>query len=107
MCMACGQMFMNIHWSDTQKTDEAGFVDLGLLLRTRMEKVKFTNQVLNFYGLRVSSRSGGGYTVSTRTGRSVLCEDFGDLWPKAQKLTGRLVDPLDPALIAYLNERME
>ena len=35
MCMACGQMFTNIHWSDTQKTDENGFVDQGILLRTR------------------------------------------------------------------------
>lgn len=103
MCMACGQMFMNIHWSDTQRTDSNGFVDQSLLLRTRLAKVKYTNQVLGFYGLRVSSRAGGGYTVSNRTGRSVLCQDFGDLWPKAQMLTGRTVDPLDPQLIAYLN----
>lgn len=106
MCMACGQMFMNIHWSDTQITDSAGFVDQGLLLRARLAKVKFTNEILNFYGLRVNSRAGGGYTVSTRTGRSLLCRDFGDLWPKAQSLTGKIVDPLDPALIAYLNESM-
>ena len=106
MCMACGQMFTNIHWSDTQKTDENGFVDQGILLRTRLSKVKFTNQVLEFYGLKVSSRA-GGYTVSNRTGRSILCQDFGDLWPKAQALTGTIVDPLDTALLAYLSKQME
>lgn len=103
MCMACSQMFSSIHWSDRQKTDERGFVDQGELLRTRLMKVKFTNQVLEYYGLKVSGRTGGGYTVSDRKGRSLLCQDFGDLWPKAQQLSGRTVDPLDPALIAHLS----
>lgn len=107
MCMACGQMFMNIHWSDTLKTDSNGFVDQSTLLRNRLAKVKYTNQILGFYGLKVNSRAGGGYSVSTRTGRSVLCSDFGDLWPKAQMLTGKTVDPLDPALLTFLREGSE
>lgn len=102
--MACSQMFSGIHWSDRQKADDGGFVNQRELLRTRLDKVKFTNQILAYYGLVVSSRPGGGYTVSNRKGRSLLCQDFGDLWLKAQQLSGRAVDPLDPALIARLSQ---
>lgn len=103
MCMACGQMFSAIHWSDQQKTDSRGFADQRTLLLNRISKIRYTNQVLRYYGLTVSGRTGGGYTVSDKKGRSLLCQDFGDLWVKAQKLSGRPVDPLDPKLIAYLN----
>lgn len=105
MCMACGQMFSNIHWSDRQRVDERGFVDQRQLFRTRLMKVNFTNEVLRFYGLSVSSRAGGGYTVSNRTGKSILCKDFGDLWPQVQKLCGKTDGPLDLSLIAYLQQR--
>lgn len=105
MCMACGQMFSKIHWSDRLKTDEKGFVDQRLLLRTRQMKVSFTNKILEYYGLSVRTRPGGGYTVSNRTGKTILCTDFGDLWTQVQKLCGRAVDPLDQKLIEYLNAK--
>lgn len=105
MCMACGQMFSNIHWSDRLKTDEKGFVDQRVLLRTRQMKVSFTNQILGYYGLSVRSRPGGGYTVLNKTGKSILCSDFGDLWPQVQKLCGKTVDPLDTDFLNYLQTK--
>jgi hypothetical protein len=33
-----------------------------------------------------------------------LVQDLGSLWPAAQRLTGRPLDPLDPALQATLHE---
>ena len=37
-------------------------------------------------------------------GRSELVQDLGDLWPAAEKLAGRPLDPLDPALLDALTE---
>ena len=104
MCMAGGQMFSSIHWSDTLQTDERGFVDQRVLRKTRWDKVRMTNEIMNFYGLSVSERP-GGYMISNRKGRSVLCKDFGEIWSNVEKLQGKKVDPLDPALIDYLNTR--
>jgi hypothetical protein len=36
----------------------------------------------------------------------VLVQDLGSLWPAAQRLTGRPLDPLDPALHAALHEAL-
>ncbi len=107
MCMACGQMFSSIHWSDRLKTDEKGFVDQRVLLRTRQMKVSVTNKILGYYGLSVRNRPGGGYTVMNRTGRALLCKDFGDLWFQVQKLCGKTVDPLDPDLLSYLEAKTD
>ncbi len=87
MCMACGQMFSSIHWSDTLQTDERGFVDQRVLRKTRWDKVRMTNEIMNFYGLSVSERP-GGYMISNRKGRSVLCKDFGEIWSNVEKLQG-------------------
>lgn len=105
MCMACGQMFSNIHWSDRLKTDEKGFVDQRVLHRTRQMKVSISNKILGYYGLSVRQRAGGGYSVLNKTGRTILCKDFGDLWPQAEALCGKTVDPLDPDFLKYLEAK--
>ena len=45
----------------------------------------------------------GSPDVNGRTGRSVVVDHLGALWPAAEKLAGRPIDPLDPAVI----ERVE
>ena len=36
------------------------------------------------------------------TGRSALVENVGELWPEAERLAGRPLDPLDPGLLAAM-----
>jgi len=61
-----------------------------------------TNEVLRYYGLKVSDWSGTKYVLRDGKGRTELVQDLGSLWPEAQRLTGRPLDPLDPALHAAL-----
>lgn len=102
--MICGQIYSGIHWSDTLPTDEKGFADQRMLHRNRLDKLKCCNTVFGYYGLSVTGRT-GGFAVSDHKGRTLLCRDFGDLMVKAEQLAGRKPDPLDPGLIAYLNEK--
>ena len=64
------------------------------------------NEVLRHYGLRVSDWAGSKYLLRNKKGRSVLVQDLGSLWPAAQRLAGRPLDPLDPALHAALHEAL-
>jgi hypothetical protein len=57
-----------------------------------------TNEVLRHYGLKVSDWSGTRYALHDGKGRFELVQDLGSLWSAAQRLAGRPLDPLDPAL---------
>jgi hypothetical protein len=41
--------------------------------------------------------------LSTFTGKSEIVEDLGHLWPAAEKLCGRLCDPLARELLEQLD----
>ena len=40
--------------------------------------------------------------LSNRKGSTVIIQDLGRLWPAAEQLVGRSLDPLDPQLIEAL-----
>jgi hypothetical protein len=42
------------------------------------------------------------YIVRDRKGRAEVVDDLGGLWAAAERLAGRPLDPLDPALLAPL-----
>ena len=43
--------------------------------------------------------------LSDRKGKTVLVQDLGALWPAAQQLAGRRLDPLDPWLLDVLDQQ--
>jgi hypothetical protein len=112
MCVLCGEFVTRIHWTEKHAEDRArASTDAGAKdesrrnrRRERTRRATVTNQVLRHYGLNVSDWSGTKYILRDGKGRSELVQDLGSLWPVAQKLTGRLLDPLDPALHAALRE---
>ena len=53
------------------------------------------------FGLRCAEWQ-GRFTVSGGTGRSLVVDHVGALWPAAEKLAGRPIDPLDPTVIARI-----
>jgi hypothetical protein len=71
--------------------------------RDRLHRAKVANEVLRHYGLKVNDWAGSKYVLRDGKGRSELIHDLGSLWPAAQKLAGRPLDPLDPALQAALS----
>jgi hypothetical protein len=110
MCILCGEFVTRIHWTEKHAEDktrasidaEAKDENRRNRRRERARRAAVTNEVLRFYGLRVSDWSGTKYVLRDGKGRSELVQDLGSLWPVAQKLAGRPLDPLDPTLQAAL-----
>ena len=73
--------------------------------RQRFLRVRLVDRVLRHYGLRCSDDSGAtSYVLSNRKGASELVRHLGELWPAAQRLAGRPVDPLDVGLLEALGD---
>lgn len=104
MCSLCGVLGGNEHWTDAvarpgvytrnvERTDRR---------RERARRVAAANRILAAFGMSLSDWQGTSFVIATRTGKSEVIEDLGHLWPAAERLSGRLCDPLDPALIARM-----
>ena len=111
MCVLCGRDFVaQVHWTDRHIEDKARAFRAQRnpsdyhrdRRRDRAHRVALMNEVLLHYGLEVRDWSGSKYLLRDRKGRSELVQDLGSLWPAAQRLAGRSLDPLDPALRAAL-----
>ena len=104
MCSLCGVLGGNEHWADavarpgvyTRNTER---VDRR---RERAARVRLANRVLAPFALSLSDWQGASYLLSTRTGKTEIIDDLGHLWPTAERLIGKLCDPLAPEIIAVM-----
>ena len=104
MCSLCGVLGGNEHWADAVArpgiyTRNVERIDRR---RERANRVRAANRILAAYALSLSDWQGSSYVIASRTGKSEVIEDLGHLWPAAERLSGRLCDPLDPDLIARI-----
>ena len=90
MCALCG-VLLSEHWAEE-----------GSGRRARVFRVALVNRVLAHYGLELSDWAGSVYTLRDRKGRSTVVADLGTLWLEAERMAGRPLDPLDPALLDSL-----
>ena len=60
--------------------------------------------VLRHYGLKLGDFEGQSYVLRSATGRQELVPHLPGMWAAAERLAGRACDPLDPALIAALED---
>lgn len=111
MCVLCGKDFVaQVHWTDRHVEDRARAAGPGAdpveyqrdRRRDRIHRAALTNEVLRHYGLRIQEWSGSKYLLRDNKGRTEIVQDLGSLWPAAEKLSGRPLDPLDPAMQATL-----
>ncbi|MBA5800384.1 MULTISPECIES: hypothetical protein [Rhizobium] len=105
MCSLCGVLGGNEHWADAVArpgvfTRNVERIDRR---RERANRVRVANQVLAGFGMTLSDWQGASFVLATRTGKSEIIEDLGHLWPAAERLSGRICDPLNIDII----ERME
>lgn len=101
MCVLCGELIMNAHWTDQAKLS-GGMTDQRQRRRSRLKRAEFANRILSHYGLSLSDWNGAKYTLADKKGGSVLVQDLGDLWPAVQKFTGKIPDPLDARLLCHM-----
>jgi len=90
MCALCGAL-LSEHWAE----QEGG-------RRARVFRVKLVNRVLHHFGLRLDDWGGRVYVLRDGKGRSAIVDDLGSLWVEAERLAGRPLDPLDPAVVRAL-----
>ncbi|GAA7928462.1 hypothetical protein HpBT085_01400 [Helicobacter pylori] len=119
MCVLCGELIRSFHWTDgidgtdSYENDEILKGQNALISanenarerkRARLKRVRLLNQILAFYGLKMDDWQGAKFVLHDKKGQSVIVNDLGDLWDKAQKLAKKEMDVLDSHLLAFLNQ---
>ncbi len=117
MCILCGELISSFHWTDenygTNGSDENLREPNALISanenarerkRARLKRVRLLNQILAFYGLKIDDWQGAKFVLCDKKGQSVIVNDLGDLWDKAQNLAKKEMDALDSHLLAFLNQ---
>jgi hypothetical protein len=105
MCSLCGILGANDHWADAAAREGVYTrnADPMRRRRERADRVRLANRVLALYGMHLSDWQGASFLLSTFNGKSEIVEDLGHLWPAAEKLCGRLCDPLARELLDQLD----
>ncbi len=119
MCVLCGELISSFHWSDENYGSDSYEIDENLKepnalistnenarerKRARLKRVRLLNQILAFYGLKINDWQGAKFVLCDKKGQSVIVNDLGDLWGKAQNLAKKEMDALDSHLLAFLNQ---
>ncbi|MGL2419992.1 hypothetical protein ACOWMY_00940 [Helicobacter pylori] len=118
MCVLCGELISSFHWSDgsdgSDSYENENLKGQNALIsanenarerkRVRLKRVRLLNQILAFYGLKMDDWQGAKFVLCDKKGQSVMVNDLGDLWDKAQNLAKKEMDALDSNLLAFLNQ---
>ncbi|GAA8944426.1 hypothetical protein HpSLK40_04250 [Helicobacter pylori] len=119
MCVLCGELISSFHWTDGSDGGDSYEIDENLKgqnvlisvnenarerKRARLKRVRLLNQILAFYGLKINDWQGAKFVLCDKKGQSVMVNDLGDLWDKAQNLAKKEMDALDSHLLAFLNQ---
>ena len=94
MCGLCGVFGVAEHWADGSANSRA----------EGQHRVAVSNDVLAVFNLKLAEWC-GRYTLTGPTGGSAVVDNFGSIWPAAERLTGHLCDPLDLQVIAATEQR--
>jgi hypothetical protein len=102
MCALCGVLGGNDHWTDPVKRE--GVYTRGSSpsdrRRERLIRIAEANTMLKLWSLSLDDWQGSTYILRTMTGASEVIDNLAALWPAAEKLARRPLDPLEPAIIA-------
>jgi hypothetical protein len=104
MCSLCGTLGAGEHWTEAHARPGV-FTradDMITRRRDRIRRVSAANRILRLYGLALSDWQGSSYQLSTFTGRTEMVDSLAHLWPTAERLLGRVCDPLDPDVLSRL-----
>ena len=106
MCVLCWQFLTEDHWTESHLGEDSAVSGDREHIRRRdwRRRTQVLNHVLGVYGLRLEDWQSRSYLLSDRKGNTIIVQNVGELWPAAQQLVGRSLDPLDPQLIEALQE---
>ncbi|MFP6141921.1 hypothetical protein KVK18_01530 [Helicobacter pylori] len=111
MCILCGELISSFHWTDENLREPNALISTNENARerkrARLKRVRLLNQILAFYGLKINDWQGAKFVLHDKKGQSVMVNDLGDLWDKAQNLAKKEMDALDSHLLAFLNQNTQ
>lgn len=108
MCGLCGALGGRRHWSDASGQPRAGGrADAGGRREVRLGRLRLLNPLLGYYGLALKDWGATSYVLAGASGNLAAVDGLPTLWPAIERQTGRSCDPLDPALLAYLEGAAE
>jgi hypothetical protein len=98
MCSLCGILGCDDHWSHAVARDGVYTRNTDRLARRAeaARRAKVANAALAHLRLSFGDWQGRSYVLRSATGKTVLFDALGHLWPEAEALSGRVLDPLDP-----------
>ena len=102
MCGLCGVFLTETHWADSSVAASNG--SSRTRRHERLHRVALANRVLKRYGLKVADWQGSAYVLSSQTGQTVVVPSIAAVWPAAEQLRKRMLDPLDEGLILALEQ---
>jgi hypothetical protein len=105
MCSLCDTLGNGSFWTDA--AGRAEFEASGERVTPRLERtrrVQLANLILREFGLHVSDWSGSAYVLESSSGKSEIVYHLNGIWSAAHRLAQRPCDPLDPALLARLDD---
>jgi hypothetical protein len=105
MCGLCGVLGAEAHWTDAAARPAAvnGQAQPSRC-RERFARIELANSILRHYRLKLGDFEGQSYILRSATGRQELVPHLPGMWAAAERLAGRVCDPLDPALLAALED---
>jgi hypothetical protein len=102
MCALCGTLGGKDHWTEPLAR-EGVYVrahDPATRRRERTRRIAEANVILRLFGMTLEDWQADSYVLRTMTGKSEIVADVAALWPAAEKLAGRPLDPLDKGVAA-------
>lgn len=107
MCALCGA-FGEEHWSTGHPGSALPGVSADGQTRRagRLARLRAANAVLAPFAMRLDDFQGARFVLSGPTGQREVVDSLPQAWDAAARIRGRPIDPLDPALIARMAERL-
>ncbi len=102
MCALCGVLGSEDHWTDGPAPFFSG--EPTTRRARRLARVSAANLVLSQLGLTLADWEGAKYQLSSRTGRTEIVDNLAQVWQAAERILSRACDPLDPSLIARIEQ---
>lgn len=96
MCGFCGFPSAPGHWTEAGSSATAHD-----RLRARYRRADLLKSILPAYGLTAhDDMQTPGIAIGTHFGNQATAANLSEVWEVAERLSGKTVDPLDPAFLA-------
>ena len=97
MCEVCAVFGISEHWVEAGGLRNVAYPgeDIRDHREVRRFRIRLVNALLQPYGLQCGDWDGDAYVVRSNKGQEVVAENLSKIWTVAERLTGKVCDPLD------------